>query len=638
MLLLIILWLALIAVSMPVGVHILQLLRARQFDRSGDRFIVSVWLGLAVLSLLLLAASLLFALSPIVGIVLAGSLVLLSLLRRETRSEMRAFGVSLSPRLSFGALMLALGVAAYETLPTRYYDTGLYHFGAIKWLSQFGAVPGLSLLHMRFGLASSWFALAAPFNAGILEARITTLLGGLALLLAAIHFLLCASRCLTNRARLSDWVIVAASAYFIPSALYRILFLSPSPDVAVMVLTVVVAWTIVVISEHPRPEKTPKKRGLVPDASIIPFILSAFALTNKLSAIAIVTISALFYLYRSRFSPGSFLSLSLIGLAFVAPIIGYQIMTAGCPLLPTGLMCLDLPWSLGAEEARHYTDLVITWGRWGGPPPPDAGSLDWLWRGWFTLGTTSRTILAVGLSTIAAIAGLIIVRLRGAGAAQVGRTLAAIGIAGTTFLLMFRAPNLLFAYVIVLALATYKRQFEGKNWLLGIGLLGMCIAFYGAPSITYNYGYIAVLSACIIVSYRDTLRHALHYVSVKLRARKPAETLALLLIAGGLVFGLCRFALTNQPPHSSPFASNEEEGPALFMPPRLPAAVVVPRRVNDIDFYLPIEGDQCWAAQLPCAPGLFSADVVLRDPVRGIAAGFRHSRSSIIQTKPPASP
>src|SRR6266849_3441253 len=221
----IILWLALIVVCTIVGVNILQLLRTRQFDRSGDRFIVSVWLGIAVVSLLLLTASLVVALTPLVGTMLAAGLVSISLLRRDTRREVRTFSVALSLRLILGALVLALGVAVYTSQPIRYYDTGLYHFGAIRWLSRFGAVPGLALLHFRFGLASAWFTLGAPFNAGFLEARTTALLPGLALFLAGSHFLICTSRCLLDRARLSDRFIVSASLFLLPTAIYWIMFI-----------------------------------------------------------------------------------------------------------------------------------------------------------------------------------------------------------------------------------------------------------------------------------------------------------------------------------------------------------------------------------------------------------------------------
>ncbi len=613
----IIVWLVLLVVCAIVGVNVLQLLDVHQFSRVGDRLVIAVWLGIAVFSLLLLTASLVLALSPLAGIVLAAILVLISLWRRETRREIRAFSRALSPLMAIGAFVLALGGAIYETQPVRYYDTGLYHFGLIRWLSRFGTVPGLALIHFRFGFASSWFALAAPFNAGSLEARTTTLLNGLALLLAAFHFLLCASRCLTNRALLPDWIIVSASAFFIPSAVYRILFISSSPDAAVMILTVVVAWTIIVMPEHPRPKKTSK---FAPDASILPFVLSMAALTIKVSALALVIVSTLFFVYHNGLRLRSLLSLGTVGLALLVPMIAYQTMTSGCPLFPTGVLCANLPWSMDAQQVRHMFDTLPLWTRWGGPPPPDAGRLDWLWRGWLTQGTTPKVVMAILFSTVVAAGGFLMMRL-GRAAAKMGRWLTILGITASAFLLMFRANNLLFVYAVVLALATYKRKFPGKNWLLGIGLTGVSVALYGAPSITYNFGYIAVLVSSAVTSYHGALGRALLPVSSALQSRKSTYVLPLLLIAGGLSVGLCRILLTNQPPVRSPLVDTEE-GFSLFIPPRLPRAVVIHQRINDIDFYQPIEGDQCWAAELPCANGELDGDIRLRDPARGISAGF----------------
>ena len=42
-----------------------------------------------------------------------------------------------------------------------HYDTGLYHAQAIRWIEEYGVVPGLANLHSRFGYNSASFALSA---------------------------------------------------------------------------------------------------------------------------------------------------------------------------------------------------------------------------------------------------------------------------------------------------------------------------------------------------------------------------------------------------------------------------------------------------------------------------------------------
>ena len=45
-----------------------------------------------------------------------------------------------------------------------HYDTGLYHAQAIRWIEEYGVVPGLANLHSRFGYNSASFALSAFFS------------------------------------------------------------------------------------------------------------------------------------------------------------------------------------------------------------------------------------------------------------------------------------------------------------------------------------------------------------------------------------------------------------------------------------------------------------------------------------------
>jgi hypothetical protein len=50
-------------------------------------------------------------------------------------------------------------------------DTDSYHIQMVKWVSEYGSVPGIANLHLRFGFNSSWFISIALFNfpAGMLN-------------------------------------------------------------------------------------------------------------------------------------------------------------------------------------------------------------------------------------------------------------------------------------------------------------------------------------------------------------------------------------------------------------------------------------------------------------------------------------
>jgi hypothetical protein len=64
----------------------------------------------------------------------------------------------------------------------------------------------------------------------------------------------------------------------------------------------------------------------------------------------------------------------------------------------------------------------------------------------------------------------------------------------------------------------------------------------------------------------------------------------------------------------------------LLTPPGLKDIEVTVERINDIEYFKPKVGEQCWAAELPCAPNKLPGEVRLRDAARGIGGGFALSR------------
>jgi hypothetical protein len=78
------------------------------------------------------------------------------------------------------------------------------------------------------------------------------------------------------------------------------------------------------------------------------------------------------------------------------------------------------------------------------------------------------------------------------------------------------------------------------------------------------------------------------------------------------------------------------QGHNALLPPPLPQSAIVQKTTNAITYFAPKSGDlplydgspytadqvdRCWAAPLPCAYAI-GPDIQLRDPARGVAAGF----------------
>ncbi|HEY9607562.1 MAG TPA: hypothetical protein V6C85_38610 [Allocoleopsis sp.] len=585
-------WTSLITLCFVIGTAILGKVKDDCFERIGDRFIVAIWLGVVILCVSLLAVSLVLPLSPLVGTVVAASLAAVALQSPFTRTEIVALLSALSTRWILGFIVLELVVAASTAQVITYFDTGLYHFQVIQWLSQFKAVIGLALIHSRFGFTSSWFTLAAPFNAGIFEARIGALTGGFAFLLATFHFLISLTRILQNRELLEDWFLVISSFIYLPILNLTGMQVSPSPDLPLIILTVVATWAILILIKK-------RKGNHIINPTLIPLILASGAVTMKLSAIPLLVVSSFFYIFERRLSIQRIFFCSAIVCLLLLPMLGFGIITSGCPLYPSSLMCLDLPWSLGVQNAKEMSEVIQNWARWTGSTPANANDWNWLWH-W--LNSEKQATFLIILSI-----------------------LSTVGIA--------RASN--------------KNQVSGQNYVLALGGLGIAFMMYGAPSLRFGLGYLCVLPAFFLAAH--------------CKIGSPGRAIAVLVISGvsnvwlglsttGLAilgatvisflliwFDLSKinhkflltviFFLISIVPLRM-FLASPNLQLHLLLPPQMQTphpTEVLNRQVNDIKYIvLPHSSsqDQCWAAELPCTPGLSYENIELRDPERGIGGGF----------------
>jgi hypothetical protein len=601
-------WLPLLLVCWLCGAAVLERAAgARTFGRVGDRLILSLWLGLVVLAQMLVAVSLFAPLTPLCGAALAALLSGLALLSRGVRAEAVRLKGLLRPRLLLGLLALAAGVASFASQPVRYYDTGLYHFQTTRWLAEHGAVRGLALVHDRFAFASAWFALAAPFDAGPFESRAAAVACGFALLVASLHVLLCARRCVAGVGRGSDWLVLVSSAFVLPPSLFWRLLASASPDLPLFFLAVAVAWAISLLEEE--------KGGA--SARLLPVLLAAGAVGLKLSGLPLLVVASVYYVWSGGLSPRRVLTAgTLVGLMLL-PTFAYGVVTSGCPLFPSKVLCVEMPWSLGAGAAENLTRIIREWARWNGPTPPTANGWNWVVP-WVTKGVTRKNSPFIPICLLVVGAGAFVcarTRLRTPGALAL-----LAGCAGLLLFFLLRGGGellmvLVTAAAAVAALTRWGGQHAGRGWVLAAGLAGTALTLYAAPALRFGLGYTAILFGSLLVP-----------AVVGLNADESAAggwrrraTLATLLTACGLFFLTMTLIL-----EAGTRVGTGVEGRfrRLLLPPALPSAALVQHEANGFRYFVPVVGDQCWAAELPCLPGDLPDDVMLREPARGLRGGF----------------
>lgn len=152
------------AACTPAGLYFVQRL-GTSLNRRSDRFLASTWIGLVLLATLLMTAALVVPLTPGVGLLVAATATSAALSRSAVRQEIKAW---LRTGSLWGLWLTAVSAGGILGIrPVVLHDTGLYHYQTIRWLSEYGTVRGLALIHERFGFASSYFALHAPLDSGL---------------------------------------------------------------------------------------------------------------------------------------------------------------------------------------------------------------------------------------------------------------------------------------------------------------------------------------------------------------------------------------------------------------------------------------------------------------------------------------
>jgi hypothetical protein len=306
----------------------------------------------------------------------------------------------------WGSLILfvpCLFFAVLNALTNGYcHDTLLYHLAAVRWVADFGSVPGLANLHGRFGFNSALHPLAGLFG-GPFGIAVSGEFVNPVIVLCTCAVLLQGIRLNRKEFFTQGSVYAALLLPLILGQLFSVCLSSPQPDVAGVALAILVTWhlreVIFETETSPEMEQSSFLRCLMASSLVVMLKLSYAAL--GLGAAALVTLIIL--IRRRRF------------MAIVIPVIlvfvcsipwvcrGY--ITSGYPIYPSEIGAIHFDWMVPHEEAFSDKKWILSWAR---DSTRDADAVlannDWL-RPW--LATTFGDLL-VRKSLLLAAAGLIL--------------------------------------------------------------------------------------------------------------------------------------------------------------------------------------------------------------------------------------
>ena len=275
------------------------------------------------------------------------------ILRKQIGSFLREKRKENGPgRLALYAFLMLL-LAYGSSRGYMHYDTGLYHAQSIRWIEEYGVVPGLANLHSRFGYNSAAFALCALFGgAGLTRYPMHCVPGFFALL--------CAVKCTKllhladkkqRRVRLSDFLYVGCIFYL--TAVFREL-VSPASDYFAMLLLFFVSMSWAELWER-------EERGILPYALLAECLV--YAVTVKLSTAPVLLLALYPGICLLREKKWKQITGYLaLGVFIVFPYLVRNVLISGWLLYPfTVLDVFPVDWKLSkgyadsdASEIRVY--------------------------------------------------------------------------------------------------------------------------------------------------------------------------------------------------------------------------------------------------------------------------------------------
>lgn len=280
--------------------------------------------------------------------------VFIGILCRKSMKEYVVQGFGSYSVLGRLLLLVLVGLWAYFTSRGyMHYDSDLYHAQSIRWIEEYGVVPGLGNLHERFAYNSCFFALSALYSMKFLLGESLHAVSGFFALLLSLTVLDITKSWKRKKFLLSDYARVGA-IYYLTTITEEVV--SPASDYSIMcmIFFIVIKWLDLLAEEE---EET------APYALLC--VAGVYALTIKLTAglILLLLIKPAYELIKKKRVKQIFLYLGM-GLLVAIPWFARTVIISGYLVYP--LPSLDLfsvDWKMDAALIEVDAAQISVWGK-----------------------------------------------------------------------------------------------------------------------------------------------------------------------------------------------------------------------------------------------------------------------------------
>lgn len=283
------------------------------------------------------------------------------------------------------------------------YDTGLYHAQAIRWVEDYGVVPGLGNLHMRLAYNSAFMSLQALFSLGWLVGQSLHSLNGF-FCLAALAYVFSTVRLWGERSlRISD-LLKCAMAVFVVQKSADIASSGTDIEAMLLIFYILIKWT-----EY---REDGQKDGILYGWLCL---VSVYAATVKLSAAAAVLLALYpLYLFVREKNVRAVVSHVAAGVIILAPWLIRNVIISGYLVYPyAGIDLFHSDWKMDrAVLAEDSLDIKMFARGLRSAAEYDNSLVGWVPRWFFAQEMGDRVVLILGVICIPVILGLLVKSFR----------------------------------------------------------------------------------------------------------------------------------------------------------------------------------------------------------------------------------
>lgn len=377
----------------------------------------------------------------------------------------------------------------------RNYDSGLYHFAAIRWSNEYAVVPGLANLHVRLGFNQSYFLWVALlnvypfFNEGYHVAN--------SLLLAVLVSQLIGAAAEVVRSPAKATAATLLPCLLLPVCVFKAVSFdisSPTPDLAVFVCGMIV---FILLVRNMNPSVRDSAEYLYDFTTAV--LLSIAGCTIKLSfaafaAAAIVTM-LIMAARSSRWREWTVayrisIWIPVGAIAWGGLHVAHGVILSGYPAFPAKMFGWPVDWRVPLGKTQETANAIYAWARAPGPYYLKAlKSSAWMGPWWHSLLATHEIAMALILT--------------GAGLALIGAGLVR-QVQATRILICQILPlaPLCFGLVVWFVTAPDPRFADWLIWLFATYVLAHGFLLYqplNGGAVLRAAAVVTVLAACGII-------------------------------------------------------------------------------------------------------------------------------------------